>query len=38
MRMFGAFLAGAILAIALNLGKPMVQKYCPAIAKSGIWM
>lgn len=38
MKLFGAFIAGAVLALALNLGKPVVQKYCPPLAKSGIWM
>lgn len=39
MRYFGAFLAGAVLAVMLNVGKPVVQKYCaPYLAKQGVWM
>lgn len=41
MRYFGAFLAGAVLAVLLNVGRPVIERvesYCVPIANRVISM
>lgn len=38
MKYLTCFLAGAVLATVLNLGKP-IQEYCiPVLVRHGLWM